>query len=108
MTSLAKSTLERLEAHLEGFSAALRDQLQAAVHMIDEKTAEALKRIEIHAPDEMGYQEAAAYLSTTRRTLERRVKQRRIAYRKEGARVLFTRAALDEYRASLTRPARNL
>lgn len=100
-----------IAAHVRRITDLITAQAHAALGRLELAETEAAERIAAIAPAEYDYEAASRYLSTPRRTLERRVREKRIAYRKDGARVLFTRSALDEYRATLTvarRPIRPL
>ena len=73
-----------------------------ALGRLREAEREALERIQQIAPNEYDYAAAASYLSIPRRTLERRVADRKISFRKDGKRVLFTHSALEQYKTTLT------
>jgi hypothetical protein len=82
---------------------------QSFVDILEQLEAHAEKaRLRINAlapPAELDAPAAAAQLSMSESTLRRRVKNREIAYRRDGVRLLFTQASLDEYRERATVPA---
>lgn len=92
-----------IRAKLVEQSRILADLLASEVEQIFSRLqsaeAEAMSRIQALAPvDEFDLKAAAKYLGLPARTLQRRIRDRLIAYRRDGRRVLFTRTALDEYR----------
>jgi excisionase family DNA binding protein len=67
-----------------------------------EAEREALARIASIAPVEYDYERAADYLGVSVPTLERRVANREITFRRDGRRVFFTQSALDQFKAAHT------
>lgn len=83
----------------KGVAAIFEEEMIAALERLRVVEDEARRRIEaMSPPNELNIDQAAAFLGISKRTLERRVAKRAISYRRDGARLLFTRAALDEYR----------
>lgn len=93
---------DAVATHTRAIADLLNEQVARALRSLREAEREALQRIQRIAPNEYDYAAAASYLSIPRRTLERRVADRKISFRKDGRRVLFTRSALDQYKTALT------
>lgn len=96
------SAEDAIATHIRAIAELLHEQAVRALWRLREAEREALERIQQIAPSEYDYAAAASYLSIPRRTLERRVANRKISFRKDGKRVLFTRSALDQYKTTLT------
>ena len=91
--------MTKLETALEQFAAILTEEVGHVVARLRAAEKEAHARIAAMAPtEEFDVPAAAKYLGISSSTLRRRVGERAIAYRRDGARLLFTHAALDEYR----------
>lgn len=93
---------DAIAMHTRAIADLLHEQAARALQRLHEAERDALERIQQISPNEYGYDAAASYLSIPRRTLERRVADREISFRKDGKRVLFTKSALDQYRTTLT------
>ena len=93
---------DAVATHTRAIADLLHEQVARALRSLREAEREALQRIQRIAPNEYDYAAAASYLSIPRRTLERRVADRKISFRKDGKRVLFTRSALEQYKTTLT------
>ena len=93
---------EAIAAHTRVIADLLYEQASSALRRLREAEREALEQIQQIAPRDFDYAAAAKYLSIPRRTLERRVANREIAFRKDGKRVLFTKSALDQYKTTVT------
>ncbi|SRR5260221_10865841 len=93
---------DAIAIHTRAIADLLNEQVSRTLQRLREAEREALERIQQISPHEYDYDAAAIYLSIPRRTLERRVADRRISFRKDGKRVLFTKSALDKYRTTLT------
>ena len=91
-----------IATHMRAIADLLHEQAMRALGRLREAEREALERIQQITPNEYDYATAASYLSIPRRTLERRVADRKISFRKDGKRVLFTRSALEQYKTTLT------
>lgn len=93
---------DAIVAHTRAIAELLCEQATGAMLRLREAECEALERIQQIFPRDYDYDAAALYLSIPRRTLERRVAERGISFRKDGKRVLFTKSALDQYKATAT------
>jgi excisionase family DNA binding protein len=96
------SAEDAIATHMRAIADLLHEQAVRALGRLREAEREAMERIQQIAPKEYDYAAAASYLSIPRRTLERRVADRKISFRKDGKRVFFTRSALDQYKTLLT------
>ena len=93
---------DAIATHTRAIADLLHEHAARALMSLREAEREALQRIQQIAPNEYDYDAAASYLSNPPRTLERRVADRKISFRKDGKRVFFTRSALDQYKTTLT------
>jgi excisionase family DNA binding protein len=93
---------DAIAMHTRAITDLLQGQVTLVLQRLREAEREALERIQQIAPIEYDYDSAATYLGIPRRTLERRVADRKVSFRKDGKSVLFTKSALDQYKATLT------
>lgn len=103
-----RSETRREVANLAHKIAALFErEILASLERLSEMEQDFRSSVEqLAVPMEFDVHSAARYLGMSSTTLRRRAASREIAYRREGVKLLFTRAALDEYRNSTTRPTR--
>ena len=88
--------------HSNEIARLIRLQADEALARVRAAEREAIERLQQVAPVEYDYAAASAYTGISIPTLERRVASRLIKFRKDGRRVFFTKAALDEYKEGLT------
>lgn len=100
------SEVDAIARHTRAIADLLHEHVSRALQRLHEAEREALDRIQQIAPNEYDYDAAAIYLGIPRRTLERRVGDRKVSFRKDGKRVLFTKSALDQYKVTLTKNRR--
>ncbi len=100
------SDVEAIARHTRAITDLLHEEVLSVLQRLHEAEREALERIQQIAPNEYDYNSAAIYLGIPRRTLERRVGDRKVSFRKDGKRVLFTKSALDQYKVTLTKKRR--
>ncbi|MEO6742690.1 MAG: excisionase family DNA-binding protein [Chthoniobacteraceae bacterium] len=93
---------DAIAAHTRAIADLLYEQARNALGRLREAERETLERIQQTSPRDYDYDAAAIYLAIPRRTLERRVADREISFRKDGKRVRFTKSALDQYKTTLT------
>lgn len=97
MHQLSSELEGQIDAHFHQICEALATGAKAALARVNAEAEEAMQRIRDAAPVIFDYDGAAAYLGMPRRTLERRVSERGIEFRRDGRSVTFTKTALDEY-----------
>ena len=93
---------DAIALHTRAIAELLNEQVVRMLQRLRDAEREALERIQQICPHEYNYDAAAIYLSIPRRTLERRVADRKLSFRRDGKRVVFTKSALDQYRTTLT------
>ena len=74
----------------------------SALRRLREAEREVLEQLQQIASRDFEYDTSAKYLSIPRRTMERRVADREISFRKNGKRGLFAKSALDQYKMTIT------
>jgi len=98
---------ERISKSVTRLTSVIEQAILDALDQVVCAKDEAVRRIADMAPvADFDLPQAAKYLGVSKRTLQRRVTERSIAYRREGGRLRFTLAALDEYRLAGTIGAR--
>ena len=102
-STMSAADIDDLTAQLAG---ALGAHVKARIAEIDAAAEAAKERLHHVAPVEYDVLAAAKYLGIGERKLRQLVTDRALAYRRQGNRLRFPQSALDAYKASTERRAR--